>query len=129
MDLRHLFGQGLAFPVHLHSSKTLAWSNGPENIRQSIQLILLTEPGERLMLPEFGAGLKRFLFQPNTLATRRLIEEEITQALRRWEPRIRLERVDVEADHEDSHAAITTVRYNLVSNQSRQELQLRVQLN
>lgn len=129
MDMRHLFGQGMAFPVHLQGNKTLAFSNGAESIRQSIQLILLTERGERLMLPEFGAGLKRFLFQPNTVATRRLIEEEITNALELWETRIKLENVQVEADAQDRHAAIATIRYSLISTQSKQELQLRVQLN
>lgn len=129
MNTRHLFGQGIAFPVHLQGSKTLAWSNGAENIRQSIQLILLTERGERIMLPEFGAGLKRFLFQPNTVATRRLIEEEISRSLERWEPRIRLENVSVEADNTDLHAALAIIRYSLIATSSQQELQLRVQLN
>ena len=129
MNTRHLFGQGVAFPVHLQGSKTLAWSNGAENVRQAIQLILLTERGERIMLPEFGAGLKRFLFQPNTVATRRLIEEEISRSLERWEPRIRLKNVSVEGDSADLHAAIAIIHYSLISNNSQQELQLRVQLN
>ena len=128
-DIRLLFGQGLAFPIRPDGNKTLAWSRGEDNVRQSIMLILLTERGERVMLPEFGAGLKRFLFQPNTVATRRLIEEEITRALERWEPRIELENISVEADAEDAHAAIATVNYRLVANRSRQELQLQVQLN
>ena len=129
MKTRHLFGQGMAFPIHLGGGKTLVWSNSSENIRQSIQLILLTERGERVMLPEFGAGLKRFLFQPNTVSTRRLIEEEITRSLERWEPRVKMKSVSVEADSEDSHAAIAIIRYSLIAIRSQEELQLRVQLN
>ena len=43
---------------------------GMDLIRQSIATILDTEPGERIMLPSFGCGLRRYLMEPNTLATR-----------------------------------------------------------
>ncbi len=71
-----------------------------ESVRQSIRIILQTRPGERLMRPGFGAGLTEFLHAPNTLATRRAIRERIETALGRWEPRILLDRVEVEADAE-----------------------------
>ncbi len=54
-----------------------AWSAGSKNVRESVQVILLTEPGERLMLPDFGGKLHSFLFEPNTVATRRLLQEQI----------------------------------------------------
>lgn len=68
---------------------------GPEKVRQSIFIILDTEPGERVMLPEFGCGLRRFLMHPNNGATRSQIEREIGLALQRWEPRIKVSQVDV----------------------------------
>lgn len=66
-----------------------------ESVRQSIQIILLTRPGERLMRPDFGAGLDRFLHEPNTLSTRRRIRDTIAQALTQWEQRLVLDNVDV----------------------------------
>ncbi|MFO7803356.1 MAG: GPW/gp25 family protein, partial [Desulfovermiculus sp.] len=66
-----------------------------ESVRQSIRIILLTRPGERLMRPGFGGGLERYLHQPNTLTTRRQIRDLINDSLARWEPRILLDRVDV----------------------------------
>ncbi len=66
-----------------------------ESVRQSIQVILSTRPREQLMRPGFGAGLQQFLHQPNTLTTRRRIQEVVTGALTQWEPRIILDRVDV----------------------------------
>ena len=67
-------------------------------MREAIEIVLKTELRERLRLPEFGGGLGRFLFEPNTATTRRQIEDRIVKALARWEPRIRVESVDVEAD-------------------------------
>jgi uncharacterized protein len=66
-----------------------------EIIRQSIAAILDTEPGERIMLPSFGCGLRRYLMEPNTLSTRTSMQEDITTALLNWEPRIRLVNVAV----------------------------------
>lgn len=66
------------------------------SVRQSIQVILQTKPGEQLMRAEFGAGLENFLHEPNTLTIRRRIRDHITDALTRWEPRILLDRVEVE---------------------------------
>lgn len=66
-----------------------------ESIRQSVKIILLTRPGEQLMRPNFGAGLNRFLHEPNTLITRRRIRDAVQSSLIRWEPRIVLNRVEV----------------------------------
>lgn len=66
-----------------------------ESVRQSIQIILRTRPGERLQRQEFGGGLQVFLHQPNTLTTHRRIHDTIVQALERWETRIRVERVEI----------------------------------
>lgn len=66
-----------------------------ESVRQAIKIILQTRPGERLMRPQFGGGLERFLHEPNTLTTRRQIRDLITESLQRWESRILLDRVDV----------------------------------
>lgn len=73
----------------------LAYPSLEESVRQSIRIILQTQPGERLMRPEFGGGLEQYLHEPNTLTTRRRIRDLITTSLSRWEPRILLDRVDV----------------------------------
>lgn len=67
-----------------------------DSIRQSIRILLLTQPGERLMRPTFGAGLSRFLHEPNNLSTRRRIHDAVVDALDQWEPRIHVDRVLVE---------------------------------
>jgi phage baseplate assembly protein W len=71
----------------------LNYESGAEKVRQSIWIILDTEPGERIMRPSFGCGLRRYLMKPNTTATRTLIQREVTSALKAWEPRVELQSV------------------------------------
>jgi phage baseplate assembly protein W len=90
--------------------------------------ILMTDQRERVTLPEFGAGLSPFLFEPNTAATRRRIQERISTSLAQWEPRIAVESVDVDAEPDDPQAAVATVTYKLVATQTRERVSLNVRL-
>lgn len=110
-----LLGSGLSFPPRIGPDGRLAVSSGSRNVRETIRVILATERRERLLLPQFGGDLKRLLFEPNNPGTHRLIQERITQALGRFEPRIRVEAVRIAADPEDSRAAVATVEYRLVA--------------
>ena len=73
----------------------LHYPNLEDSVRQRIELILRTRPGEQLMRPEFGGGIEEFLQQPNTLTTRRRLHDRISEALERWENRILLDHVEV----------------------------------
>jgi hypothetical protein len=128
MSTGSLFGRGIAFPPRIGPDGKWAWSEGPANIRESIQIILQTDVGERLMLHPFGAGLGRFLFDPNTTATRRLIQERVESALQLWEPRIRLQDVQVDADPGDAEHVIITIQYELVATGETEGLSLIVSL-
>lgn len=104
-------GAGYAFPpLPASPPGSLEWLWGPPLVRQSILLILETEPGERVMRPDFGCGLRRFLMEPNTPSTRAGIEREIRAALTAWEPRIRLTDVTV-ATTDDPSTVLVSIRY------------------
>lgn len=121
-----LFGRGVAFPPRLDGDGRVAWSAGQQSIRDSIRIILTTEPGERLMLPGFGAGLRSFLFEPNVPATHRLVEERIQHALRRWEPRIAVTSIVARAHPDDPSRATVLIGYTLVATQARDSIELSV---
>lgn len=123
-----VYGKGMAFPPAVGADGRLAWSEGETNIRESLRLLLLTEPGERIRRPAFGAGLRRFLFEPNTPATRHAVAEEIETAIRRWEPRVSLESVSVQEDPDDGRAAIASVVFRLVATQKVERVTLSVSL-
>lgn len=73
----------------------LAWPDLDASIQQSLQVLLQTRPGEQLMRPTFGIGLQEFLQQPDDVGTRRRIMEAVERGIRRWEPRVTLDAVDV----------------------------------
>jgi phage baseplate assembly protein W len=128
MDNGRLFGRSIGFPPRIGADGRWAWSEGSDNIRESIQIILMTEPGERVMLNTFGCGLRRYLFEPNTPATRRLIQERVQDALRLWEPRLIVESVAVEPDAHDAQKVIVTISYKLVASQTAAQLSLTMTL-
>lgn len=123
-----IFGQGISFPPRVGADGRFLWSGGEGNIRECITVILKTEPGERVGVPDFGAGLGRFLFEPNVPATHARVRDAIQRALARWERRIQVEGVEVGVDPADAEAALATITYRLVATSARERISLNVPL-
>ena len=128
IDSGQLLGRGIGFPPRIGADGRVGWSEADENVRDAITIILQTDRGERLRLAQFGAGLSRVLFEPNTVATQRQLAERILNALTVWEPRIDVQSVDVQADPNVPSAAIATIQYTLVATQASQQLTVAVEL-
>lgn len=104
MSALRFLGRGWGYPVVPGSGRSLPYVEGPEKVAQSIWIILDTEPGERVMRPTFGCGLRRYLMKPNTNATRSLMRHDVELALATFEPRIRL--AEVRVDQGDDPALV-----------------------
>jgi phage baseplate assembly protein W len=104
MSAHTFLGKGWNHPVAPVDRGLLAYVEGPDKVAQSIWIILDTEPGERVMRPTFGCGLRHFLMAPNTSATRALIKHDVQIALANFEPRISL--TDVQATAGDDPALV-----------------------
>jgi phage baseplate assembly protein W len=116
-------GAGWGFPVVRGPDGRFAAAAYEESIRQSIRIILSTARGERVMRPDFGCGLQELVFAVNDATTQGLAESEVEEALIRWEPRIKVERVRAEPAgergevleiHVDYRVRSTDNRFNLV---------------
>ena len=103
-------GVGWAFPVKPVNGR-LAFARYDDDIERAIPLILLTEPPERPMLPQFGAGLRRFVFEPSSAATYRTIETVVQRSLIDWEPRINVEAVTVTPDDVEPNLLLIEVDF------------------
>lgn len=95
MAERSVIGKGFRFPLTA-DRRGPRLAGGPAKVEQSIRLILLTAPGERVLRPGFGCGLQELLFRPNTVTIRSRLEDSVREALTRFEPRIDVIEVDAE---------------------------------
>lgn len=94
-------GVGWAFPVAQDPQGEMQMAAYEEDVRQAIRIILSTNPGERLMRPDFGAGLRALLFEPMNTTTLSLVQHHVERALVEWEPRIDVLEVRVKFDKDD----------------------------
>ena len=99
-----------------------------KSVRQSVEIILRTRPGERLMRPEFGGGLEQMLNEQNTLTVRRQIKDLVTDSLNRWEPRILIDRVEVWEVADDPTLVRTEIAYRLRRTNQPQQVGLTLRL-
>lgn len=114
----------LAGPVE----ETFNWARGNNSVRDVLWNILLTSPGERLMRPEFGAGIKQFIHQPNNETTRRLIADLALKAIQKWEPRINVLNLSVETSLESLNQVTLRLLYQIKQTGEESSLQLGLQL-
>lgn len=88
-------------------------SSMKENIRESVEIILRTEPGERLLHPAFGTKLHQFLFENMDSQTEEMIRREVRHSLYMWEKRIRDIQVETDMGQTRQGELRVTVSYRL----------------
>lgn len=93
------------------------------DIKSSLEILLSTRLGERVMLPEYGCALDRLLFEPLTTSLATFVKDLITTAILYHEARIDVENIDLSESQEieglllikvDFKVRATNTRYNLV---------------
>lgn len=94
------YGSHLSFPFRINSNGRTAEVNAlEEHIRDELLQLLLTNPGERAFLPEFGGGVRRLVFEPASEAAFGMTKSMITQAISKYlGHRIELEALSVEVE-------------------------------
>lgn len=109
---KEFLGKGWKFPVEVdpHTGKIKA-SVYEEDIEEAIGIIISTSPGERMMRPDFGCGIRKYIFEVINANTRALIKDEVEKALMRWEPRIKSIEVNVGVDPNEGNKLLIEVSY------------------
>jgi len=108
-------GAGWAFPVRTDSAGGIALVTREREIEESIRLILGTAYGERPMRPEFGCGIHDEVFGLADATTFGRIAADVRRSLRRWEPRIDVQEVEVTPDPADPATLYIDIRYSIGS--------------
>ncbi|MCU1689701.1 MAG: hypothetical protein JWN20_1629, partial [Jatrophihabitantaceae bacterium] len=95
---------------------------GAADLDQSIRVILMTAPGERLMRPQFGCRIWDLLFEPVTANLLGLIAQAVRDAVAQWEPRVVLESVTPSVDTDDNALIRIAMTYRVQSTNDRRNL-------
>jgi len=86
---------GAPYPIVKHPLGLLYSQKGINQIKSDLLVLLLTEPGSRVMLPEFGTPLKQFFFEQNDSIIVSKVKDVISNAIKTWEPRIAVTDIEV----------------------------------
>lgn len=118
---KDFLGVGVRFPLKIKNGK-MAWSEYEDSIRESILLILKTSMGERIMRPDFGCGLNELVYSTIDTSTASLAIFYVEEALKKWEPRIELIKVDANADSKEGNRLNISIEYKVISSNTRYNL-------
>ena len=119
-------------PFHIDAaSGQAAQASYQDHVDQMIRQVLLTDPGERVCLPTFGAGLRRLLFAPITAQLQASAQMAVTQALNMWlGDQITVQKVTVETPVSSpglpDGTILITISYVLIETQSVRQTQVQV---
>lgn len=119
--MNDFLGKGTSFPFTMKDNK-IYMTQDEALVKESIGIILSTEPGERLMHPDFGAGLSRLAFSQNNTVTATLIADRVEESLKKWEPRIKVLLVDVSPDPEEKNRLNILIDYLIRKSNSKKNM-------
>lgn len=110
---KSFLGVGWSFPPCVAKDASTATIAFEQDVEQAIRIILGTDRGERVMRPDFGAGLNSFVFGPISQLTMQQIQTRVHEALVEWEPRIDVKQVTVSVDRTEPNKLLITIVYRV----------------
>lgn len=116
---REFLGRGWSFPIATDLDGRIVESSEEEQVRQAIELILRTAPGERVMRPDFGCGIHELVFDTMSDEAIGRVQGEVTDALAKWEPRITVLEVTAQQDPDERTRLLVEIDYSVRSTNSR----------
>ena len=93
-----------------------------DDIRESLRILLSTDPGERVMRPTFGCGLKAHVFDSITVSTITEIRDLVERAILFFEPRITLDDVRVEVEDVLGGLVLINLSYTIRTTNTRSNM-------
>lgn len=113
-------GTGWTFPPAFHAGgREIEMAVGEEDIRQSLELLLSTRLGERVLMADFGSNMDQMIFGEVNQALTTQISDTISDAILHYEPRITLEKVEIDADHMSEGVLTVNISYVIKAVNSR----------
>lgn len=115
--------------LYISTSGAINMIAGVGAVRQSVLLLLTTMPGERINRPDYGCDLNKLIFMPNDATTQGLAMHYVRQAISRWEPRVRIMKIDATANQENPGVMDIILDYQVIAEAFNDELLLSFNLS
>lgn len=121
MATKEFLGKGWSFPPAFKSGGFgVATVSEEEDVKQSLEIILSTAPGERVMRPDFGCNMRSMLFEPLNTTVITYMRDQIEKAILYHEPRIDLKRVAMNTANASKGVVLIEIDYSIRTTNSRQ---------
>ncbi|MGZ4387764.1 MAG: GPW/gp25 family protein [Gaiellaceae bacterium] len=108
-----VLGRGWSFPPRWDGSGAVELVEGEEDVRQAILILLRTGLRERVMHPDYGVGIDRYVFAGQTAETRFRLQEDVRRALVRFEPRVLVDKVEATESTGDEARIDVVIEYRI----------------
>ena len=115
-------GTGWSFPPEFSKRGAVVMVSAEEDIRQSLRILLATTPGERVMQPSFGCGIKSHVYDNINESTVTILKDLIRRAILFFEPRVRLESVLADSSNAMNGRLDFTIVYTIISINTRHNI-------
>ncbi|MEM1255792.1 MAG: GPW/gp25 family protein [Cyanobacteria bacterium P01_H01_bin.21] len=119
-------GTGWGFPPQFNrggsTRSQVVMVQGEVDIQQSLEIILSTQPGERLMQPNFGCELSQFVFEEIRQEVITRIKDIVSDALLYHEPRIKVDTIEVSASPAEAGLLLIEIDYTIRQTNTRSNL-------
>ena len=113
-------GTGWSFPPHFDaSSGVVEMTSDEQDIQLSLQILLSTRKGERVMEPGYGCNLDELVFEPMTTTFKSYIREMVRTAILYYEARIDLNLVKIDDSRETEGVILIILDYTVRTTNSR----------
>lgn len=122
MDRKSYLGVGWHFPPLFVKHVGVVMALHDEDIKQSLRILFSTKPGERVFRPEFGCQVDKWVFGEMDLSTKTLIADAVHQAINHYEPRIEVERVEVNQPSAHEGSLLVNISYRIRQTNTRSNL-------
>ena len=120
---KSFLGRGWSFPPEFQKETgAVKMLEDEADIKSSLEILLATRPGERIMLPEYGCNLEELLFKPMNLTLKTYVIDLIKTAILYHEPRIDVNKIDIDTADELNGVLMINIEYTIRTTNSRKNM-------
>jgi phage baseplate assembly protein W len=116
----NFLGRGWSFPPSFNpASQQVEMTENELDVRKSLEVLLQTTVGERIMQPKYGCNLEEYLFESMDTATKTIIKDKVETAILYFEPRIEVKKIVLDDSRQLEGIVLIEIEYIIRATNSR----------